>query len=323
MNLIIGNRAIDTDIYKILLKCKSELHSGKLRDIVDKGKNILITCPFHKDGKENHPSCQVYADYNGEMRPGEFHCFTCQAKGSLEKLIAQCFDESEDFSKSWLKENFGDMLVVARLDLKPIELKPKENIKYLSEDILDQYKYFHPYMFKRKLTEDIIKKFSIGFDEKTNCIVFPVWDEKNRLVMLTRRSVLNKNFYIDKDKEKPVYLLNFALKENIKTLYIMESQINALTGWVYGYPSCALMGTGTPRQYTILGKCGIKHFVLCLDGDDAGDSGTFKLIKNLPKDCIIDVKVMKRGYDVNDLSKEEFEKLPVINSHDWLKNMKK
>ena len=47
--------------------------------------------------------------------------------------------------------------------------------------------------------------------------------------MLTRRSVKDKTFIIDKEKQKPVYLLYYLLQHNIQECYICESQINALT----------------------------------------------------------------------------------------------
>ena len=47
--------------------------------------------------------------------------------------------------------------------------------------------------------------------------------------MLTRRSVNNKTFIIDSKKQKPVYLLYYLKKRDIKEAYICESQINALT----------------------------------------------------------------------------------------------
>lgn len=317
MNLVVNGKLITTPIYDIIKKVKSELHNGKLRDIVDKGANVLITCPFHKDGHESHPSCQVYADEAGDLRLGEFHCFTCKEKGSLEKLIEACFDEQVGFGAEWLDERFGDIFIYQQAYLPEINLNKKLK-HYLDESILEEYKYIHPYMYKRRLTDTIIKKFTIGYDKKTDTIVFPVWDEHDKLVMLTRRSVTSKAFYIDKDVEKPVYLLNFLIKEKIKTAYITESQINALTCWAYGYPACALIGTGTQKQYQILSKCGIHHFVLCLDGDEAGDNGIKKLIENLPKDCIIDVKMLPRNKDVNDLDKNTFDNLPIIDAFDWI-----
>lgn len=318
MDLIIKNKVIVADIIDILKQVKKELTNGKLHDIQNKGKNILITCPFHKNGHERKPACQVYADRDGDLTYGSFHCFSCGEKGSLSHLIEGCFDKQVGFGDEWLCDRFGDTLSVRYSTLPAINLEAKK-VKYLDENILDKYKYFHPYMFKRKLTEDIIRKFSIGYDKETDCIVFPVWDHKDNLVMLTRRSVNTKFFNIPEDIDKPVYLLNFILKENIKHVYVVESQINALTCWTYGYPAVALFGTGSDYQYKILNKSGINHFILCFDGDEAGYKGIKRFLKNINKDKIVDIKKMIIDKDVNDLSKEQFDNLPIINSYEWLK----
>ena len=318
MDLILDNKVISNDIYKILKKVKLSIHSNKLKDMKSNGDNLIVSCPFHKNGLENHASCNVFANKSGSIPVGTYHCFSCGAKGSLPEFINACFDESGDFGKNWLIDNFAEAFIES-INIDNSISKNIDKKNYLNSDILDNYKYFHPYMFKRKLTEDIIRKFSIGYDEKTDCIVFPVWDDKDNLLFLTRRSVNIKFFKIDSDVEKPVYLLNFIKKENIKEVIICESQINALTAWTWGYPAVALFGTGTKYQYDILKKSGIKHYILCLDGDDAGYNGTRKLIKNLPKDSIIDVKKMIKGKDINDLTKEEFDNLPLLNSYDWLR----
>ena len=43
-------------------------------------------------------------------------------------------------------------------------------------------------------------------------------------------------------------------------------------------------------------------------GDLAGEQGTRRFIKNMPKDVMIDVIPIPQGKDVNDLSKDEFLK---------------
>ena len=126
--------------------------------------------------------------------------------------------------------------------------------------------------------------------------------------------MLSKAFYIPDNVEKPVYLLNFLQNGNqkVKQIYVAESQINTLTLLSWGYDAVGLFGTGCRRQYEILKKSGFRNFVLCLYGDDAGMRGTERFIKNMPEDTLITVKKIPWGKDVNDLTKEEFEKLPLI-----------
>ena len=69
------------------------------KDIKYNPDNIILTCPFHKNGKENKPSCFIYVGEDEKIPWGTFHCFTCGEKGSLIKFIASAFDRSEYYAK--------------------------------------------------------------------------------------------------------------------------------------------------------------------------------------------------------------------------------
>lgn len=307
----INNKIIDEPLINIVKQVKSEIKSNKLKSIIDKGNDITITCPYHKNGEENKPSCHICADKSNKNLYGRVHCFSCKYSANIFEFIGCCFDEDENFGKEWLIERFGKISSEKEM-LPKIILNKKIIKKKLNENILDSLQSYHPYMTQRKISNGIINKFKIKFDPKDQCIVFPIWDEKDDLVMLTRRSVNTKYFYIDKEVNKPVYLLNFIIKENIKIVYVCESQINALTLWSWGFPAIALIGTGSRNQYDILKKSGIRNYILCFDGDDAGDAGCNKFIANMPKDILISVKKIPRGKDVNDLDKVTFMHLPIV-----------
>ena len=314
--LILDNKVIDAPIIDIVKQLKKELTNGKLKDIIDKHDNILVTCPHHKDGMENHASCNIYSGDADDIEYGMVNCFTCGFKGPLYHFIAECFDASDEFGKEWLEERFGNIFTKRNIILPSMDVKTKE-IKVLDESLLDKFEPWHPYMAQRKLSKEICEQFKIKFDPETQCIVFPVWDEYNRLTLLTRRSVVGKKFIIDTDVEKPVYLLNYILKQNIKTVWICESQINCLYAWTLGIPAVALFGTGSGHDYDVLNKSGIRNYILCLDGDDAGDNGIRKLIKNINKEALIEVALLPRGKDLNDLTEDEVFNLKLIDKYEW------
>lgn len=318
MNLIINKHIIDSDLYTILLKLKSESNYKYLYTIKLSGKNIAITCPFHKEGKEKHPSCFVYAKSDDANVPfGFFRCFTCHEQGQLYVLVAKCLECTIDQAKQWLIDNFSRTFSIENLNLTDIDINKKNNIKYLDESILDKYKYIHPYLLKRGIKEDIIKKFSVGWNKDNNSITFPMWDEHNNLVGITERSVTSKNFYIPEGIDLPVYLLHYIKKEDISEVWVVESQIDALYLWGFGYPAIALIGTGGKKAYNILRKSGIRIYHLCLDGDLAGRHGILRFIKNMPDDIIVDIIQLPQGKDVNDLTKEEFDNLQHFDKYNF------
>ena len=55
----------------------------------------------------------------------------------------------------------------------------------------------------------------------------------------------------------------------------------------------------------------MKHYILGLDPDKAGNKGTWKLKRNL-QNKILSKLVIPYGKDINDLSYEEFIRLPQI-----------
>ena len=313
---IVKNRRITTPIDIILKQIKKELTNGKLSYIDSKSSGwIRVTCPFHSNGLERNPSAGIYNGDDPKLEKGFFHCFTCSSCGPLYHFVGECFDRDDNFGKQWLIDRFGGERVEGQnTHLSYISLNKKESNSFLNESLLDTFQSWHPYMSKRKLTQEVCNRFKIKYDPESECIIFPVWDEDNNLVMLTKRSINSKMFYIDKDKEKPIYLLNFIKQENIKEVCICESQINALTLWSWNMPAIATFGCNiTKHQFNILNKSGIEHYYLCFDGDEAGKKGIEKFLNYIRKDVLVDIIYLPKGKDVNDLTEEEFGKLKILN----------
>lgn len=318
--LKVRNKFISVPLWDIVNDIKNTVTNGKLRTIKLQGdKNIRVTCPHHNEGKELNPDCDIYIgptvyDKKGRIAVvyGTVKCFACGFKGDFTSFVAECFDESYSWAQSWLLKKYTDNV----LDTPPFtpvpllsDIKKPSIPEFLPENILDGLESFHPYLIQRKLTKEVIKKFELRYDPKSKCIVFPVRDEKGRLVMLTRRSVETKQFIIDKDKQKPIYLLYYLLQNNIKEAFVYESQFNALTMWTHNKAGIALFGTGTQYQYELLNRSGIMKYTLLFDGDEAGDKGIEKFLANIRKDVMIEIIRLPRGKDVNDLSYDELEAL--------------
>ena len=165
---------------------------------------------------------------------------------------------------------------------------------------------------KEKLTIDIIDKFDVGYNPQTNSITFPLHDIQGNLIGVSSRNVETKFFNIDiiPDIDKPIYLLDTVVREGYDTVIICESQIDSLTAWSYGYVACAMIGVGSKKQYEILNKCPIRHYVLMFDNDLAGKMAALNFIKHIKKDVFITVVPLPvNRKDINDLIKEELDSL--------------
>lgn len=313
--IIVNNVPINETAMNILLDVQSQLTNGKLKDIIDGGEDIRVTCPFHSDGHEKTASCFIRKD------DFVFHCFGCGEKGGIGKFIAACFGILYKSAEEWIINKYGSDVSSEVISLEPIVLNTVEyDNDLIDESILSTLESYHPYMKQRKISDEIISKYELKYDPKDQSIVFPVRNELGQLVGLTRRNVNYKRFELWKFKNKPVYLLYDILRNNIKTVYITESQINTLTLESWGYDSVALMGTGTKYQYDLLNKSGVRHFIIALDPDYPGLNGTKKLCENLRSDIFVSVVLYNDLRDINDLTKEEFESLKVVDRSEFLKN---
>lgn len=310
MDLIINKHVIDADVETILKDIRNQTSNRYLHDIIKRGLNVAITCPEHKNGQELNPSCYVYNDKTSDTVPyGWYRCFTCGDQGPLYKLVAKCLNISIDEAKQWLIDNYSNTFTEKMIELPTIDVGNKIPKNVLNESILNDYAYFHPYMFQRGLTENVILKFKIGYNKNNDSITFPVWDEHDNLIGITERNVKTKYFHIPENMGKPVYLLNHIIKNHITEVVVCESQLDALKCWTWDIPAIALFGTGSKKQYEILNNSGIRFYHLALDGDLAGEHGIKRFIENIRNDVFVDIIKIPQGKDVNDLNKEEFMSL--------------
>lgn len=179
----------------------------------------------------------------------------------------------------------------------------------VTEEELDKYRVYHPYMWKRKMTPEVVDIFDIGYDEDTKCITFPVRDLSSKCVFVARRSVVSKFFNYPQNAEKPVYGLYelSQLATYPDEVIICESMIDAITCWVYGKYAVALNGLGNALQFKQLRSMPNRKFILATDMDKAGLSARVRLEGQLPNKLVSkyiwDIKMAK---DINDMTKEQF-----------------
>ena len=239
----------------------------------------------------------------------------------------------------WIVKNFATVSIEERKDVeidmernhttnKNSILASSDNNKsnYVSEEELDSYRYYHKYWTKRGITDDnIIELFDLGYDQRTNCITFPVRDIDGNCLFVARRSVKTKWFNYPKDVEKPLYglyeLSKFwkgeyrvdeipeeSIHPFVQEIYITESMIDCLLLWQAGKYALALNGTGSREQIDLLRKLPNRHYVLATDNDEAGLKARSKLRKALASSKLITEILFPDGIkDIGDLGVEHID----------------
>ena len=344
--LEIDKTQINADLYDILLELKQQLsYNGvqlfhKIEPGNELNKDVQVCCPYHKEGQERRPSAGF------RKKDGLFHCFTCGEVHSLPEVISHCFGKNDNglFGWSWLLENY---VTAEREERKDVEItferdsvsrkssvldnSNSNQFTYVSEEELDSYRYTHPYMYKRKLTDEVIELFDIGYDKNTRCITFPVRDKNGNTLFIARRSVVSKFFNYPQGVEKPLYglyeLYNYnkydghSIGERLyqysfpNEIIVCESMIDALTCWVYGKYAVALNGLGNYLQFEQLRNLPCRELILATDNDEAGAKARERIRKHVKNKIIsqYDYDSFPDGAkDINDLTKEQFEALRKI-----------
>lgn len=289
------------------------------------GENLQSNCPFHKNGQERKPSFGI----NGEI--DKCHCFSCGWAGTIEEMISELYGYQDDgkFGKRWLIKRFNTVEIETRPNImEGFNARNTSNNRntfndsshrvdsiqsdrhFITEEELDKYRYIHPYMYERGLTDEIIERFDIGYDRERKEITFPVRDIEGRCVFVAGRSVKSKFFRLPKECDKPLYQAYKFVFGTYKECYITESFLNCLTCWKYDKPAMAMIGTGNQKQYEILNKLPVREYILAFDPDEAGRKATERFRKNVHGKIIKEL-VYTDNRDINDLQ-EEFLNCKII-----------
>ena len=273
--LRIDNYIIETPLYDVVTQLKMTLTNGKLREIKswsDGDDNIVVTCPnrHHKGGRENSAAMNIYVGENSKIPYGFCKCWACDFQCDFVRFVAECFECSEDFAKNWLIEKFGIFSEARVITDSEIVIRTKKSSAKLPARYLDNLQSWHPYLAERKLSREVCELFKVKYDPVTSQIVFPCFDTAGNILMAPRRSVVYKNFYLDKEQDKPVYCLDYIINNSITTAMICEGPIDTLICYTYGYPAIGTFGNPSPEQIHAINRSPIKVLYLAMDNDAAG-----------------------------------------------------
>jgi len=280
--------------------------TGLFRVWSESGDDILTQCPFHGGGNERKPSFGLcVAKHNPHY--GKYNCFACGASGTVIGLINKVFnrEDNDAYGVDFVR---GVCDVYLEETRQRVEMKSRQQIEEQASVSAYELLYYRDsesdYLERRRIDLNVKLAFDCGFDPTTSSVTFPVRRVDGTTAFLVRRSVNQKWYNYPSGVDKPVYGLYelSQLAPESKFVVVVESIINALTLWGVGIPAVALLGTGSKQQVEQMNKTPIRHWVLALDGDQAGVKGIAKLQAALRAST--SVMPMPAGYDVNDLDRE-------------------
>jgi DNA primase len=324
------------------------------------GRYYSGLCPFHKETK---PSFYV----SPEMQI--FKCFGCNLGGDVIKFLMQIENLTYSQVLEKIKDEYGLEIEISQKgkalgeERKILEINYSA-LKFFRQEI-KKNKEVLEYLLKRNLTEKTINDFEIGFspgntllrdylysqgydyelikkaglldhqnfDRFQSRIIFPLRDEKGRLVGFTGRifpenlpgpKYLNSPETLIFKKSEFLYGLYFA-KEYIlvqKKLILVEGQMDFLLSWQNNLKNVvAVSGSALTESHLRKLKKYSSNLVLAFDNDNAGFQASLRANLLAQK---LGFKVFKLIYDGKDLgeyfSLKEKADLQEENFLDWLLN---
>lgn len=315
MTMNINTTELNCTLEDVIRDLQTDLrvHDIHLLDkIKNTGNNIMVCCPYHL---ERHPSAGINKD------TGVFHCFACGEVHSLPEVISHCYGKEDGgkYGWKWLLQRYASVessnrkvqINIGNRNAKQI----RNDVTYVSEAELDKYRFYHPYMYKRGLTDAIIEKFDIGYDPDTECITFPIRDVAGHCLFVARRSVNRKWFNYPEGVDKPLYGLYElqSVDPFPSEVIVCESMLDALSFWVIGKYAVALNGLGTELQFQQLRELPCRKLIIATDMDERGLNARKKIRKELYGYKIITEYLFPEGRkDANECTQEELRNIQEI-----------
>lgn len=247
----------------------------------DRGKYIMIPCPYHKGGDERHPSMSILLEPKDGLPEGFAKCFTCEWTGTFAGI-------AEDFGLRYVPDTY-----TLAAPQSPVQLNLQKPI-YKSEV---PYSYSQ-YLASRGIPAEIQEKFRTSENAQEGKVYMPVFSKAGEFLYANARSTKSKMYFVQAGATKTLAYLEEV--DFGKPIAICESQINALTLYSAQFSrAVATLGVANISALSALKKA-VGPFLLMFDGDDAGEKATEQAVKLFGKHRCIVFKFMP-GEDVNSL----------------------
>ena len=299
--ITIWNTPIVATVEQVFKDIKLQLYgTGLLKEMNNTGSDIMVTCPFHGNGRESNPSCGVLLKdkvlRGKKHEAGTVHCFTCGYTADLPQFVADVM--GLDNSIAGYKWLVGKYNYSSAQEREPLELNlyrgQEQKASYMDEEEVENF-YREllnsteacEYLNGRGISREAIDTYQLGYDPSDKTVLFPVRDMDGRVIFYKGRSIAGKHFYNAKDIDKSS--LVFGLYELCRLLelgeitpdteiWAVESEIDALSLRSQGEYAVAIMGSHiSEEQCKELERSPFRRFVLATDNDEAGRKGASQI----------------------------------------------
>ncbi len=268
--------------------------------------DFIIFCSFHSNNRT--PAGEV------DKNNGTFFCFSCQKVADLVELVmhtsGRTYFEAVRFIKSKEQENNLENEINKKLYIKPDYVQFDElTIKRLNHQLLNSDRG-KQYLLYRKINNDSIIKFSLGYSEKQDMITVPVHSPDGMAVGFVGRSIEGKDFKNTPGLPKSKTLFNLNRIKSADRVYVVESSFDAIRLDQVGFPSVATLGANVSNTQIELLQKYFNNIIVVADNDEAGGNMKDKIIEKLGSRVSV-IQLNKEYKDIGDMDDNSILNLDV------------
>jgi predicted CXXCH cytochrome family protein len=266
--------------------------------------DYIIYCPYHNNHRS--PAGEI------DKVTGTFFCFSCHQVANLIEFVmhttGRTYFESARFIKSKGSESSIEQIIDKALVTKPEYTQYDQVlIKRLNQQALDSPRAMRYYL-GRLITEESVKKFSLGFSEKQDMVTIPVHSPDGMEIGFVGRSVEGKEFKNTPGLPKSKTLFNIHRVKTADRVYVVESSFDAIRLDQCGFPAVATLGANVSNFQTDLLQKYFNNIYVIADNDEAGGNMKSKLIEKLGGRVTV-INIDKKYKDIGDMPDEAIKNL--------------
>ena len=268
--------------------------------------DYIIFCPFH--GNHRTPAGEI------DKTSGMFFCFSCHHVCDLIEFVihmtGRTYFEAARFIKSKETESDLSSEIDKKLVSKPDYVQYDQVlIKRLNAQALESPRAMR-YYAGRLISEDSVKKFSLGFSEKQDMVTIPVHSPDGMEVGFVGRSVEGKDFKNTPGLPKSKILFNLHRVKTSNKVYVVESSFDAIRLDQCGFPAVATLGANVSNiQIELLQKYFNNVYVIA-DNDEAGGNMKDRIVERLGNRVTV-IKLDKQYKDIGDMDDSAIKNLEI------------
>lgn len=259
-----------------------------------------MLCPFHNN--RNTPACEV------DKEKGLFLCFSCGENGTILDLIMRTTNRNYFEAQRIISNAAKGIDLVVSID-KAIEPKEEFNkfdlatIERLHSSLMQDVRA-KQYYASRGITAESAVKFNLGYSDKQDMVIVPVYSHTGICVGFVGRSVEGKSFKNSTGMPRSKVLFNLN-NCKFQDIVVVESSFDAIRLSQLGIPAVATLGASIgSNQVALLNKYA-NAVIIAPDGDEAGAEMMKKLSKGLAGKDIRIMNIPDGKKDIGDMSDEE------------------